>query len=39
LLDVMDFVKYGLPVTIIAWLVLWFWAIFGYWQILSWPKV
>jgi sodium-dependent dicarboxylate transporter 2/3/5 len=39
LLDVMDFVKYGLPVTILAWLVLWFWAIFGYWQFLSWPKV
>ena len=39
LLDVMDFVKYGLPVTIIAWLVLWFWTIFGYWQILSWPKI
>jgi len=37
LLDVMDFVKYGLPVTILAWLVLWFWAIFGYWQFMSWP--
>jgi sodium-dependent dicarboxylate transporter 2/3/5 len=36
LLDVMDFVKYGLPVTILAWLVLWIWAVFGYWQILSW---
>jgi len=37
LLDVMDFVKYGLPVTILAWLVLWFWTIFGYWQFMSWP--
>jgi sodium-dependent dicarboxylate transporter 2/3/5 len=37
LLDVMDFMKYGLPVTILAWLVLWFWAIFGYWRFLSWP--
>jgi sodium-dependent dicarboxylate transporter 2/3/5 len=37
LLDVLDFVKYGLPVTILAWLVLWFWAILGYWKILSWP--
>ena len=37
LLDVLDFVKFGLPVTILAWLVLWFWSIFGYWQFLSWP--
>jgi len=36
LLDVLDFVKFGLPVTILAWLVLWFWAIFGYWRFLSW---
>lgn len=36
LLDVMDFVKYGLPVTILAWLVLWFWAVLGYWKFLSW---
>lgn len=36
LLDVMDFVKFGLPVTILAWLVLWFWAVFGYWRLLSW---
>jgi sodium-dependent dicarboxylate transporter 2/3/5 len=32
----MDFVKYGLPVTILAWLVLWGWAVFGYWKFLSW---
>jgi len=37
LLDIMDFVKYGLPITLLAWLVLWFWTIFGYWQFLSWP--
>ncbi|MBW2169309.1 MAG: anion permease [Deltaproteobacteria bacterium] len=37
LLSVFDFVKYGLPVTILAWLVLWFWAILGYWRYLSWP--
>lgn len=36
LLEVMDFVKYGLPVTILAWIVLWTWTIFGYWKILSW---
>jgi len=37
LLDVMDFVKYGLPITILAWLVLWFWTIFGYWRFMAWP--
>ncbi|WP_319526725.1 SLC13 family permease [uncultured Desulfosarcina sp.] len=36
LLDVMDFVKYGLPVTILAWIVLWFWAVLGYWRFLAW---
>lgn len=39
LLDVFDFIKYGLPVTILAWLVLWFWAILGYWRFMSWPAV
>jgi len=39
LLDIMDFVRYGLPVTILAWLVLWFWTILGYWQVLSWPSL
>jgi sodium-dependent dicarboxylate transporter 2/3/5 len=39
LLDVFDFVKYGVPVTILAWLVLWFWAIFGYWRFLPWPAL
>ena len=37
LLSIFDFLKYGLPVTILSWLVLWFWAILGYWQFLSWP--
>ena len=37
LLSVFDFVKYGLPITILAWLVLWFWTILGYWQFMSWP--
>ncbi|MBW1705573.1 MAG: anion permease [Deltaproteobacteria bacterium] len=37
LLSVFDFVKYGLPVTILAWLVLWFWTVLGYWQFMSWP--
>jgi len=39
LLDVMDFIKYGVPVTIMAWLVLWLWAVFGYWRWLVWPTV
>ncbi|MCB2145808.1 MAG: anion permease [Deltaproteobacteria bacterium] len=36
LLDVMDFVKFGLPVTLLAWLVLWFWTVLGYWKLISW---
>ena len=38
LLEVFDFVKYGLPVTFLAWLVLWFWTILGYWRLISWPQ-
>jgi sodium-dependent dicarboxylate transporter 2/3/5 len=37
LMEVTDFMKYGLGVTVLAWLVLWFWSILGYWQWLSWP--
>ena len=37
LLSVFDFVKYGLPLTIILLLVIWGWALFGYWPLLSWP--
>jgi sodium-dependent dicarboxylate transporter 2/3/5 len=37
LLDVMDFVKYGLPITIMSWVILWVWAVFGYWRLLDWP--
>jgi solute carrier family 13 (sodium-dependent dicarboxylate transporter), member 2/3/5 len=36
LLEAMDFIKYGLPVSVIAWLVLWFWTILGYWKFLNW---
>jgi sodium-dependent dicarboxylate transporter 2/3/5 len=35
LLDVMDFIKFGLPVTLLAWVVLWFWSVLGYWKFLS----
>ena len=37
LLSVFDFVKYGLPLTILLMLVMWGWALFGYWAFLSWP--
>ena len=37
LLSVFDFVRYGLPLTILLLLVMWGWALFGYWSILSWP--
>ena len=36
LLDVMDFVKFGLPITLFSWLVLWGWSVFGYWRFLEW---
>jgi solute carrier family 13 (sodium-dependent dicarboxylate transporter), member 2/3/5 len=37
LLNLMDFVKFGLPITILSWLVLWGWTVFGYWRFLEWP--
>jgi sodium-dependent dicarboxylate transporter 2/3/5 len=37
LMEVTDFIKYGVGVCFIAWAVLWFWAVFGYWRLLSWP--
>lgn len=37
LMEVTDFIKYGVGVVFIAWAVLWFWAIFGYWRFLPWP--
>lgn len=36
-LDVFDFIKYGLPLAILCLLVLWGWCVFGYWSFLSWP--
>ena len=39
LLSVYDFLKFGVPVTIMAWLVLWFWTVFGYWRWLPWPEI
>ena len=37
LLSVFDFIKYGLPLTILLMVVMWGWALFGYWTLLSWP--
>jgi sodium-dependent dicarboxylate transporter 2/3/5 len=37
LMEVTDFMKYGIGVCLIAWAVLWFWSILGYWKFLSWP--
>ena len=37
LLSVFDLIKYGLPLTVLLLLVLWGWAVFGYWRVLSWP--
>jgi sodium-dependent dicarboxylate transporter 2/3/5 len=39
LMEVTDFMKYGIGVCIIAWLVLWFWGVFGYWKLLPWPNL
>jgi len=32
----MDLVKLGIPITILALLVLWFWTMLGDWKFLSW---
>ncbi|MBN1675143.1 MAG: anion permease [Kiritimatiellae bacterium] len=31
-----DFLVYGIPVTFLAWVVLWGWAILGYWRWMKW---
>ena len=37
LLSVFDFIKYGLPLTILLLLATWGWALFGYWSLMPWP--
>ncbi len=37
LLSVFDFIKYGFPLTILLLLLMWGWALFGYWTFLPWP--
>jgi sodium-dependent dicarboxylate transporter 2/3/5 len=37
LLDVMDFIKYGVPLWILCMIVLWLWTFVGYWTFLPWP--
>jgi len=36
LLRLRDFVIYGVPVTVLASLLLWLWAVFGYWRLIPW---
>ncbi len=36
LLRLRDFLIYGLPVTLLASVVLWGWAFFGYWKLIPW---
>jgi sodium-dependent dicarboxylate transporter 2/3/5 len=37
LLRLRDFFIYGIPITLIATLLLWTWAILGYWKWIPWP--
>ncbi len=37
LLRLRDFLIYGAPVTVLACLLFWAWAVLGYWRWLSWP--
>ena len=37
LLSVFDFIKYGLPLTLMLLLLICGWALFGYWSLLSRP--
>ena len=37
LLSVFDFIKYGLPLTLLLMLCMWGVALFGYWSLMSWP--
>jgi len=36
LLRIRDFAMYGIPVTLLAFLVLWLWGICGYWRWMAW---
>lgn len=38
-LDVMDYIKYGIPIWFLSLAVLWLWCIFGYWNFMPWPGV
>ena len=37
MLRLRDFLIYGIPMTIIATLLLWIWAVIGYWKWIPWP--
>jgi len=32
LVSLSDFARHGVVVTLLAWVVLWFWVFYGYWQ-------
>ena len=38
LISAMDFIKYGLPIFLLCLLVTWGVCIYGYWNLLSWPR-
>jgi sodium-dependent dicarboxylate transporter 2/3/5 len=37
LLSVFEFIKYGLPLTILLLVAMWGWSLFGYWSLMPWP--
>jgi sodium-dependent dicarboxylate transporter 2/3/5 len=37
LLRLRDFLIYGVPATLIACVIFWFWAVLGYWRWMPWP--
>ncbi len=39
MLDVMDFVKYGVPFWILCMITMYLWVILGYWTFISWPVI
>lgn len=39
MLDVMDFVKFGVPFWIICMITMYLWVLVGYWTFISWPAI
>jgi len=38
LLSLRDFLVYGIPISLLASVLLWAWAVFGYWRWTPWPS-